>query len=125
MMAVRRPIQRRRKRASSRSEFGRKIAVDLEADADFDESRGRPSHGHVLHSWAFLFGFAAAAATAVPVVSRCSKRTVGDCRAARAMSAPHSLRCGGCEFPNIHTTTSAPYKVQSFLRWVPIRCAYR
>ena len=26
------------------SELGREIAVDLEADADFDESRGRPSH---------------------------------------------------------------------------------
>src|SRR6516162_5577831 len=27
-----------------RSELGRQVAVDLEADADFDESRGRPSH---------------------------------------------------------------------------------
>jgi len=27
------------------SEFGWQVAVDLEADADFDESRGRPSHG--------------------------------------------------------------------------------
>ncbi len=30
-----------------RSEFGRQIAVDLEADADFDEGRGCPGHGCV------------------------------------------------------------------------------
>jgi len=28
----------------SRSEFGRKVAVDFEADANFDQSWGRPSH---------------------------------------------------------------------------------
>ena len=28
-----------------RSEFGRQIAVDLKADADLDEGRGRPGHG--------------------------------------------------------------------------------
>ena len=32
-------------RKSVRSELGRQVAVDLETDADFDESRGRPSHG--------------------------------------------------------------------------------
>jgi hypothetical protein len=30
---------------NQRSELGRQIAVDLEADADFDECRGCPGHG--------------------------------------------------------------------------------
>ena len=47
-MAVRRPIQDSAKRAGS--EFGRQIAVDLEADADFDEDRGGPSHGRFPRS---------------------------------------------------------------------------
>jgi hypothetical protein len=32
------------------SELGRQIAVDLKADADFDEGRGRPSHDFLLGS---------------------------------------------------------------------------
>jgi hypothetical protein len=33
-------------------EFGRKISVDLEADADFDKCWGSPSHAHPpLGSW--------------------------------------------------------------------------
>ena len=34
-----------RREAEARSEFGRQIAVDLEADADLDEGRGGPGHG--------------------------------------------------------------------------------
>jgi hypothetical protein len=30
------------------SELGGQISVDLEADANFDESRGRPSHAFLL-----------------------------------------------------------------------------
>jgi len=30
------------------SELGRQIAVDLEADADFNQGRGRPSHDFLL-----------------------------------------------------------------------------
>jgi hypothetical protein len=32
------------------SELGRQIAVDLEADADFNEGRGGPSHDFLLGS---------------------------------------------------------------------------
>jgi hypothetical protein len=49
-MAVRRPIQALPALPASgtdRSEFGRQIAVDLEADADFDEDRGVPGHGRI------------------------------------------------------------------------------
>ena len=37
-----------RREAAARSEFGRQIAVDLEADADLDEGRGGPGHGCFL-----------------------------------------------------------------------------
>ena len=47
-MAVRRPIQRDRGERAMRSEFGRQIAVDLEADADFDEGRCGPGHDRFL-----------------------------------------------------------------------------
>jgi len=48
-MAVRRPIHGdRRKMQKCRSELGRKIAVDFEADADLNEGRSCPGHGRFL-----------------------------------------------------------------------------
>ena len=34
--------------SESGSEFSRQVAVDLEANADFNERRSRPGHGHIL-----------------------------------------------------------------------------
>ena len=50
-IAVKRPIQGIMENASCRLEFGREVAVDLEADADFDERRSGPGHDHFLCSW--------------------------------------------------------------------------
>ena len=36
-----------------RSELGRQVAVDLEADADFDEGRGRPGHEFLHSLWVY------------------------------------------------------------------------
>jgi hypothetical protein len=49
-MAVRFPIHEKEKTKACRSELGRKIAVDLEADADFDEGGCGPGHDRFLSS---------------------------------------------------------------------------
>ena len=36
------------------SEFGRQVAVDLEADADLDESRGGPGHNFLRGGFGFV-----------------------------------------------------------------------
>jgi hypothetical protein len=38
----------RRGGAADKSEFGRQVAVDLEADADLDKGGSRPGHGRFL-----------------------------------------------------------------------------
>jgi hypothetical protein len=42
------PLRTDKAQALSRSELSRQIAVDFEADADFNEGRGRPSHDFLL-----------------------------------------------------------------------------
>ena len=54
-IAVKRPIQRDNYRAKGADlELGREVAVDLEADADFDKGRSCPGHDRFLCP---LFGY--------------------------------------------------------------------